>query len=397
MASQIPLPTRPPEECRVLVVDDEPIIVDLLTNVLERDGYQIITATNGYEALERVQDSAPDVIVLDVLIPGVDGIAVCRQLKQSQATRFLPVILVTGSREKHRRVEGLAASANEFLNKPIDILELRVRVRTLLRNKQLSDELEAQRAELEVRVAQRTEELREANRRLEELNQVKGNVIAIVSHEVRTPAVHVKMALEALREADAGSDEARRLWQKVDQAFNRLEYKLDEIQAFSDPTDLKLRLVSVSDLVHSAAERARRLHPELPGSLVRLHVGHRLPPVMVDATKLARALTHLIENGLKFGLRRPVDVTADAIDGGELVQVSVRDQGSGIAPEVVARLYEPLQQGEESSLTRRHDGVGLGLALTRMVLQAHGVELQVETAVGRGSTFWFDLPGVELQ
>lgn len=394
-ASQIELPIRPPEECTILVVDDDVFIVEALSAVLKRDGYQIITAGTGYDALNRVRDSAPDVVVLDVRLPGMDGIAVCQQIKEADATRFLPVILVTAGDAHEGRVQGFFAGADEFLNKPLDHFELRIRVRSLLRTKQFYDELVAHRQDLEERVAQRTHELSEANKRLEELSQVKGRVIDIVSHELRTPAMQAKLAFNEVVKTADGSPERERMVAKTERAFHRLEYRLNEIRLFSDPTDLKLNYASAADIVHGAVNRVRGLQAERNPDL-RVWVEPNLPPVFVDSTKLTWALTHLVDNGVKFGKGSAVQVVAElAEDTGDVV-ISVTDQGPGITGELLARLFEPLEQGTFNTSNRSHDGFGMGLALTRMVLDAHRVALNVDTELGQGSTFSFCLPRAKL-
>lgn len=389
--ASIELPTRPPEECTLLVVDDDDMVLEFLVYILSREGYRIVTATNGYDTLERVKDTSPDVVVLDVLIPGIDGIAVCQQIKSADATRFLPVILVTGHTEQNRRMEGLAAGADEFLNKPLDRLELVVRVRTLLRSKQLYDELEAHRRELEERVEQRTHELREANKRLQELSKVKGRVLDIVSHELRTPAMQAKMAFEALNHASDDEAEQAQMFRRVDEAFAKLEYRLGQIRDFSDPTDLKPSLVAVSDVVRHAAARAARLHPDA-ASRLKIGLQPGLPPVYADGVKLAKALMQLIDNGLKFGRPDAVEVTAAVINGQEDTRISVRDYGPGMTQEQFFRATAVLEQGEEDPSTRHFGGFGIGLALAKMILDAHGVELVLEAASGRGVRATFVLP-----
>jgi signal transduction histidine kinase len=391
-ASQITLPTRPPEACTVLIVDDDERILEYFGRILSRDGYRIVTASNGFEALARVQDSEPDVVVLDVIIPGLNGIEVCERIKQDEGTRFLPVILVTAATDRDRRVEGLVAGADEFLDKSFQPLDLSVRVRTLLRTKQLYDEVEAQRRQLEQRVEQRTQELRAANERLEELNKVKGRVLAVVSHELRTPAMQVRTAVNSLREPGASPEQQAVLWQHIDEAFARLEHRLGEIREFSDPLALKLSLTSVADVVRGAVGQVHRLWPA-EMLRIRLDVPPGLPPVEIDSQKMIRVLTRLIDNAVKFGEGQPVDVVTSAVNG--YVTVAIRDYGPGIRAEDLPRLFMPLEQGDNSS-TREHGGSGMGLSLARMILEAHGVELHVETEPGHGSTFWFALPVAEF-
>jgi len=394
-SASIELPMKPPEECKILVVDDDENVLEYLSYILAREGYQIITATNGYDTLERVRDSAPDIVVLDVIIPGTDGIAVCQQIKAANETRFLPVILVTGATEQNRRMEGLAAGADEFLNKPLDRVELIVRVRALLRAKQLYDELEAHRRELEKRVEQRTYELRRANKRLEELSRVKGRVLDIVSHELRTPAMQLKMALSELEAVIDDPVGRKRMFAHAAEAFAKLEYRLDQVRDFSDPTDLKPSLVAVADVVHGAVARAARLYPDADTRL-NVYVQRGMPPIYVDVKKLTRALTQIIDNGLKFGEPGPVEVSAVAVGDQGDIAISVRDYGPGMSPEQLRRATVGLEQGEENPSTRHYGGFGIGLALAKMILDAHGVSLNIESRKGAGVLVTFVLPPAEF-
>jgi putative two-component system response regulator len=128
---------------KVLIVDDEPANVDLLRRVMAHDGYQVVSASNGAMALDAVRREQPDVVLMDVNMPEVDGIEACRQLKQHPATRLLPVVLVTGLTASADRIEGIEAGADDFLSKPYAFDELRARVRSLRRMKRYTDELES--------------------------------------------------------------------------------------------------------------------------------------------------------------------------------------------------------------------------------------------------------------
>jgi signal transduction histidine kinase len=388
----IDLPTRPAEQCRVLVVDDDERIVEALSVILSRDGYQISTASGGKEALRQIERVQPDVVVLDVIMPDMDGIAVCRSIKQSPATRFVPVILVTGLGERSRRLEGLNARANDFLDKPVDPLELLARVRSLMRMKQLYDEVEQNRRDLEIRVAERTNELRQANRRLEELSQVKSRILAIVAHELRTPLSRASLALGLIRQD--GFPEARKasLLDEISEAVITLEARLDDVRIFSDPLDLKLTPASVADLVSGAIERVRRLRRRSQ-DLITIDVPAALPPVMVDTTRMSRAMAHIIDNALKFGEGQPVLVQAAQVEGG--IKILVRDSGPGIDSDLKPVLFTPLQPGDDSS-TRRHGGMGIGLSLVKVILDAHQVAIEFDSQPGAGTAFHFVLPLAEL-
>jgi len=374
------------------VVDDDERIVEVFSLLLQRDGYQVLAASDGPSAMELVQQHHPDVAVLDIILPGIDGIEVCRRVKQSQDTKFMPVILVTGLSDRASRLDGLRAGADDFLEKPPDPLELTARVRSLLRTKQLYDEVEAHRRELEQRVAERTKELRAAYERLQALSRVKDNILGIASHELRTPLHQAKIALDLMAQDGIDEDSRQVLFRDAQAAFGQLEYRIRDIQAFSDPTDLRLAPTSLRDILIAAIDQVRSLRRGKE-DLIELDAPQDLPPVMVSAASMTRAITHLILNAAKFGEGKPVTVRALEAEGG--VRLMIEDKGMGISPDMMEHLFEPLQQGD-TSVTRRHGGLGIGLALVKMIFDAHDIAIRIESQEGQGTLVSLVLPIVKL-
>lgn len=383
---------RPSEECKILVVDDDERIVEIFTVILKRDGYQVISAGDGFAGLRLVEEEHPDVAVLDVGLPGIDGIEICKRIKNNPATRFLPVILVTGMSARARRLDGLAAGADDFLEKPPDPVELQVRVRSLMRTKQLYDEVEGSRRALEERVTERTRELRQAYERLQQLSRVKSNVLNIVSHELRTPLHQAKIALDLARQEGMSDQQKITLVQEAMDAILLLEYRVGDIEAFSDPTDLRLAPASARDLVRAAVEQVRSLRKSQDDQIV-INVPSGLPPLLVSPVPVTRALAHLILNAVKFGEGQPIEINAVRSDGSILI--SVTDHGPGMHSEIEPRLFEPLEQGDPSS-TRRHGGMGIGLALVKVILDAHQIKFELQSETGAGTTVQLLVPIAEV-
>jgi signal transduction histidine kinase len=387
------LPNRPPEECRVLIVDDDERVVEILQTILGMDGYQILAAYDGASALRTIEQDHPDVVILDVILPDLDGIAVCQQIKQTQQTQFLPVVLVTGAGMRDRRLDGRRVGADDFLEKPIDTLELSARVRSLMRQRQLYLEVEANQTELQRRVDERTQELQAANRRLEELSKVKGNVLRIVSHELRTPLHQAKLALGVARQDGLSSEARNEALDLIEKRLGMLEHLSDEATAFSDAADLKRVPVAVPVLVAGAVARLGRFQQDGLAQ-VQSDVPRGLPATLVDPDRMVRVVAHLIDNAIKFGEGKPVTVSAAPVEDG--VRLTIRDEGMGVTDEVRPKLFLPLEQGDDSS-TRRHGGIGIGLALVKMVLDAHGITLDFDSAPGMGTTVSFVLPLAEFE
>ena len=388
---ETPLPSEPP--AAVLIVDDEPRNLEVLTHILGTQGFQILTAEDGEEALEKARATLPDVILLDVVMPQMDGFEVCRQLKADPATLYIPVALITALRGVRERTRGAEAGADEFISKPFDSIELLTRVKSLTRIKRLYDQLRAANHALEQRVAERTAELQRALRELKELDRLKSEFIANVSHELRTPLLHVKGAVTLLADGALGTltSEQTRGLRVAEEAAEQLEQVVEDVIDFNEVHGRALDLEPVP-LAEACQSALQALLPRIQRRRVnvRLAVPAELPPVRADAPALTRVLRHLLGNAVKFS---PPDglVQILAERRGDHIRVAVQDQGPGIPPEERQRIFTLFYQSDGSA-TRRAGGMGLGLALVRKLLAAHGTQIELETEVGRGSAFAFELP-----
>jgi two-component system phosphate regulon sensor histidine kinase PhoR len=265
-------------------------------------------------------------------------------------------------------------------------------VKALLRGKRYHDQLQAQNADLERRVAQRTLELQRALDALRTLDQLKSEFIAIVSHELRTPTLHVKgyidlLADGALGQLSRGQGEGLGVAQD---AVARLEQVVADVIEFSSlhERELTLEPLFMADVCRNVingyipAANRQNVH-------IVLSLAPDLPRVLADRIALARILRHLLDNAVKFG---PPDQRVEIAGerAGSRVRVAVRDQGPGLTPEQLSRVFDPLYQVDGSN-TRPAGGLGMGLALVKRLLEAHGTQVHVSSALGQGSTFAFEL------
>jgi len=382
-----------PSQARVLVVDDEADNRDVLALLLGAQGMSVKVAEDGESALEAVAEAPPDLIFLDVRMPpGIDGYEVCRRLKDDPRTVFIPVVILTALHGSPERIKGAAAGADEFLGKPFDAVELTTRARSLLHMKALHDELQAANTELEQRVAARTAQLQQAVRDLQALDRLKSEFIANVSHELRTPLLHAKGALALLAEGHLGelsADQAHSA-QVAQTALSRLEDVVANVVDFNAVSGgaLTLEKVTVAEVCGAVAGELAPLAAQRRMT-VDLALPSDLPPVWADRPALQRIMRNLIDNALKFGLPgSAVQVRAEERPG--CVCISVQDAGPGIAPDELARIFQPFYQ-VDGSATRRAGGLGMGLTLVKRLVEAHGAQVQVETEVGKGSRFSFEL------
>jgi signal transduction histidine kinase len=392
-----PDPAAPPESAlpaKVLVVDDEPRNLEVVSHFLEMEGLRVATAGDGEAALAAVAAEAPDVILLDVMMPGLEGFEVCRRLKADPATVFIPVVILTALKGTQERIKGAAAGADDFLSKPFDHVELITRVKSLVRVKRLHDQIQAYNRELEARVAQRTAELKRAYDELKELDQLKSEFIANVSHELRTPLLHVKGTLGLLADGAMGGvtpEQAQGLSvaQGAAEQLGRLIEDIVDFGQMYEEQQLTFEPVPVAEVCQSAARAIARM-ANRHAITVNVVAPPDLPPVRADLAALMRVLWHLLDNAVKFSPSGgAVKLTAERCPTG--VRIAVQDHGAGIPPDQLDRIFQVFYQVDGSS-TRRAGGLGLGLALVKRLVEAHGSRVEVDSKVGQGSTFAFELP-----
>jgi two-component system sensor histidine kinase/response regulator len=380
----------------VLVVDDEPNNLEIIQGILEVEGFTVVTAHDGESAVLAIPACRPDLVLLDVRMPGLDGFEVCRRLKDNPATAFIPVVILTDLPGDQERVRGAAAGADEFLSKPFDHVELIARVKALLRYKLYHDQVTAANADLERRVVERTGELQRALLELRGLDHLKSEFITNVSHELRTPLQHVKGYIDLLAEGAMGHLTAKQAegLALAQEAVERLENEVDDIVDFSSLGEGALTFEPVylldvcRNVINGYSTMANRRKVN-----ITLSMASDLPRVSADRVAITRVLRHLLDNAIRFGPNNQI-VQIQVDRRGDRVRLAVRDHGPGLAQAEIDRIFDVFYQ-VDGSATRKAGGLGVGLALVRKLVEAHGSEVSVKSEVGQGSTFSFELAAVE--
>jgi signal transduction histidine kinase len=248
---------------------------------------------------------------------------------------------------------------------------------------------------LQIRVKERTRELRNALERLTELNQIKANLISNISHELRTPLAHIKGYVELFIAGDLGNmtEEQKDAMAVVHRATNRLGTLIEDLIEFSTASreglTLQLEHTELAGLVKDVLARSQA-KAQKTGVKLGWKADPDLPTLKIDRERLSWALFQLVDNAIKFTPSEGnVQLSAENLEWG--VQIRVQDTGIGIAPEKMKEIFEPFHQ-LDGSPTRRYGGTGLGLSLAKMIVEAHGAELNVESEEGKGTAFHFILP-----
>lgn len=383
---------RMAKKSHILVVDDMQETRDLLTQFLEGE-YRITEASDGAEAIACIERERPDLLILDLLMPGVDGFAVLRHLA-NHPDPFLPVIVRSAAPQREVRLRALTMGANEFLGTPFDEDELNVRIHSMLSLKEARETAERRSRELEVTVAERTRELRIAVEDLRRSNRYKDEFLSVVSHELRTPLGVMIAYASSLEDGVAGelSESQREMVRTISQGGERMMELVSNLLDMSMMAAGKLRVNPRAEcyepLVAQAIAAERPLAEKKRITIsTELHVPE---PVEVDQRRTVQVLSNLVQNALKFTEAGGKVVIKAFLREGQLV-TEVTDTGIGIEPDDQRRLFTQFKQVDMSS-TREVGGSGLGLSLAKAIVEAHGGEIGVRSQPGAGSTFWFALP-----
>ncbi len=381
---------------RILAIDDTPANLLTLGAALSAE-FDLQIATSGAMGLELAAQSPPDLILLDVMMPGMDGYEICRRLKASPRLRLLPVIFVTALGESESESAGLALGATDYITKPIDVEIARQRIRNLLEREQLRKEVEAQRDHLETLVQTRTMALSIAKEAAEATNRTKTIFLNNISHELRTPmtAIMGMTELAARRATDPQqADQLAAVTRASAQLLVLINDIVDIAAVEADRLGIELSrfklagvLATLTDLFgEEARNKGLALSVEADAALADLSL-------LGDPLRLGQVLQNLAGNAIKFTCQGSVSVRAGlaeetAID--VLVRFEVRDTGIGIALHDQARIFHLFEQADGSS-TRRHGGTGLGLTLSQRLIELMGGTLGVQSRPGSGSVFSFSV------
>lgn len=339
--------------------------------MLKGGGYRVRPVSSGEMALRAVQTMPPDLILLDISMPEMNGYEVCRRLKEDERSRDIPVLFISALNETEDKVRAFQAGGVDYVSKPFQFEEVDARVRT----------------HLKLRSQQR--ELGENYTRLLELEKLRDSLTHMIVHDMRSPLLAVRMSVELLRDAVPENDRpSRELLDTASKGTLQLVEMVSQMLDISRMEAGKMELDRKrTDLAALADAVIEELRP-LAGTRALGFAVSGLEWVECDPDLVRRVIGNLLGNALKFTpADGRIDVEVGESAGG--VRVSVRDTGRGIPTEYHARIFDKFGQVDDVS---KRVGTGLGLTFCKMVVEAHGGQIGVDSAPGQGSNFWFVLP-----
>lgn len=361
----------------LLLVDDEEANLDLLEEFLRPDDYAaLVRVSDARDAIALFETWTPDLVLLDLHMPHLSGFDVLSAIRQqTQPDDFIPILVLTADASAESRARALSEGAHDFLTKPLDALEVRLRVRNLLRIRMLHAE-------------QRT-----AREAAEAATRAREQVLSFVAHDLRNPLTSIAMDAEMMRhllseEANPAPYRTTCRIERTAQRMHELIEDLLEVTRLEQGTFAVQPAPVAPHIVFAEAESMLQPVARRRGIVLSFEGPVDLPFVSADAPRLIQVLSNLAGNGMQFTEVGGTVRVSWRAEEGELA-VSVADSGEGIAPDQLPHVFDAFWQGKAS---RGKGGLGIGLVITRAIVEAHGGRIWIESTPGIGSTAHFTIP-----
>jgi len=354
----------------ILVVDDIARNLQLLGSILTSKGFEVLFATSGESALERLDARAPDLILLDLMMPGMDGMEVCRRVKSSPKTMDIPIIILTAANDAENAAKALSQGAVDYIFKPFNTAELLARVRTHVALKRIRDELHR-------------------------IIIQKNELLSGVAHDLKNPISSIRFSAlmlrdEGLREPDPRAELVDSIIESCDNALEVIQQRLTRNARLLHLEHVNLAPVELLDSL------AQVIQENLPAAYHKqldldLDFDDSVSHVEADREALCRALNNLISNAIKFSpAGRRILVKVSAANDREFVRLNVIDEGPGLSPEDIEHLYEPYRR-LSAQPTGGESSTGLGLSITHQLVTRMQGRIGCDSKFGAGATFWIEL------
>jgi DNA-binding response OmpR family regulator len=367
-------------ENTLLVVDDEALNLNILLTYLQSLNYNVVTAEDGKECLAIVKQIKPALILLDVMMPEMDGFETCRRLQANNETREIPIIFMTALTNTEDKVKALEAGAVDYITKPIQIQEVSARINVHLSLRHLQSILKQQKAAIE----QKNSELQEKNQEIEAWSK-------IVLRDLKKPMVRqssfVSMLIKEL--AEFSNQEPMKFVREIQESTLQMTDIINDILLLTNVHSQEI-VMEVPNMTSIIAQKRRQLTSIIDKYQGKIEVATNLPTVWAYPPWIEKVWEVYLTNALKHGGRPPIIKLGYNPEGENYIRFWVEDNGIVLSEAEKAQLFLPINEVSKLKITK--EGYGLKLSIVRVLIEKCGGKVGVESNAGKGNRFYFTLP-----
>jgi signal transduction histidine kinase len=353
------------KEYLVLIVDDVPANLNILINRLNKFGFKTIVAQDGEQALLHARSARPDIILLDVVMPNMDGFETCHHLKAGKETQNIPVIFMTALSDVENKIKAFEVGGVDYVTKPFEYQEVMNRVKTHLTIQNLKRELEL-------------------------YNDKRDDFFGTVARDLKTPLNSIVSYAELLRDENNSPEETQQFTNVIVQTGRRMHNIIEELQLLAEirkTNNIELKPLNMAQIVTRSLERVSHLTTIHPAKII---VPGSWPEALGYAPWIEEIWVNYLSNAIKYGEYPRLELGA-TVQPDNRICFWVQDNGPGFTPEAQAQLFTPFTSLDQV----RVEGHGLGLSVVRLIAQKLNEQVGVESKVGQGSRFFFTLPAIQ--
>jgi two-component system, sensor histidine kinase and response regulator len=385
------------DKATILVVDDSLVNLAALNEILEQQGFSVLLANSGQRALSVAQENHPDLILLDVVMPGWDGYETCRQIKAENKLSNIPILFISGLGDTQNKIKAFQSGGVDYVSKPFQNDELFARVTTHIELSKLRNNLEKEVENQTAQIRSLMQALQFSYQKAHEVSVLKTQFLRNISHEFRTPMNIILGVTEEMMQDTPLNEEQLQMSEEVLRSGKLLLGILDNMlrfaEQFSGELNQEVSTFEIRDLINDCINNVTPLALNKKLALHQI-LSDDLPAVKGNYDHLREVLNKFLENAVKFTPAGKIEAKVEIVeDFGKQIELrfTITDTGIGINLEQQSRLFQSFTQGDGST-TREYGGLGMGLALAKLYCDNMGGELGVDSTLGKGSSFWFQVP-----
>jgi Osmosensitive K+ channel histidine kinase len=374
----------------ILIVDDNPQNLQVLAKILQENNYEIEFAINGEASLKWLKDKKFDLILLDINMPGMNGFEVCRKIRSNPEMNNVPVIFLSADTDRESILKGFEFGAQDYVTKPFDSRELLARVRTHLALKDSLEKLENLNRSLEEKVAERTQQLKEANEKLEitnvkllDLDRAKSDFLNLISHEIRTPLNGILGPLELLRDTPYAGDNGD-LIEILDLSVKRLErFSLNALLITRLKTkqfEIRKDRIHLSNLINEVLDEEKEKF-QSKNIQVKRNDNISLDLIYGEVELIKKCIINILDNAVHFS-PDGATIEINAYSEDQTIICEIKDKGKGFASEVIDHACDLFTTGSDY----KDNSIGIGLPIAKMIMEEHGGSIIIGNNPGGGAS-----------